>query len=108
MKYFKDDTNQVFAYEADGSQDAHIPDHYIPISKLEAEKLANPQTDSDLAKAIRHKRTLLIQQSDWTQMPDAPLTKTEKESWKLYRQDLRNITDQSTFPKSVTWPKAPN
>jgi hypothetical protein len=38
MKYYKDPiTNELFAYEADGSQDAFIKPNLIPITVTEAE-----------------------------------------------------------------------
>lgn len=42
MKFFKDAANQVFAYEADGSQDASIPADQVPISQAEADALRFP------------------------------------------------------------------
>jgi hypothetical protein len=40
MKYFKDpSTNQLYAYEADGSQDAFIPDSLVAITEEEADVL---------------------------------------------------------------------
>lgn len=37
MKYFKNQNNDVFAYEADGSQDAFIPEHFVAITEQEAD-----------------------------------------------------------------------
>ena len=54
---------------------------------------------------IRSMRDYLIAQTDWTQAPDVPTT--TKEKWVAYRQALRDITQQSTFPTMVTWPTAP-
>jgi hypothetical protein len=42
MKYFKDANNQVFAYEADGSQDAFIKPNLTPITVAEAQALTAP------------------------------------------------------------------
>ena len=42
MKYYKDEKNQVYAYEADGSQDAYIPETLVPITEAEAYELINP------------------------------------------------------------------
>lgn len=42
MKYFKDDKNTVFAFEADGSQDAYIPECLIQITEAEADQLRAP------------------------------------------------------------------
>lgn len=48
-------------------------------------------------------RNLLLTQSDWTQMPDAPLT--NREAWKTYRQALRDVPLQEGFPFNVQWPR---
>ena len=54
---------------------------------------------------VRAQRGRLLAQSDWTQLPDVPLT--TKEEWAVYRQALRDITEQSGFPTAVVWPTAP-
>jgi hypothetical protein len=54
---------------------------------------------------IRRMRDYLIAQTDWTQALDVPAA--TKEKWVAYRQALRDITLQSTFPTTVTWPTAP-
>jgi|SRR6185437_3358191 len=42
MKYYKDANNQVYAFEADGSQDAFIPQGLTPISEQEAAAIISP------------------------------------------------------------------
>lgn len=66
-----------------------------------------PPTDDELAASIRAERNGKLSACDWTVLADAPLTTTSKANWKAYRQALRDITDQATFPQSVTWPIAP-
>lgn len=39
-------------------------------------------------------RNSLLLQSDWTQLPDVDLTTAEKDRWKVYRQALRDMTEQ--------------
>lgn len=53
---------------------------------------------------IRSKRNRLLNQSDYTQMPDWP---GNKEAWANYRQELRDITKNSKTPESVVWPEQP-
>lgn len=71
--------------------------------------LADPPapTDEELASAARSKRDALLSACDWTVLADAPLTTTEKTNWKAYRQALRDVTAQPTFPQSVEWPVMP-
>ena len=56
--------------------------------------------------AIRQQRNEKLVNSDWTQLPDAPLTNTQTTEWATYRQALRDITDQAD-PFSITWPTKP-
>lgn len=57
--------------------------------------------------SLRKNRNILIERSDWTQLPDAPLTTEQKAAWATYRQQLRDLTTQEGFPDNVTWPTAP-
>lgn len=58
----------------------------------------------DLEEPVRQKRNALLATSDWTQVADAPV---DQAAWATYRQELRDITSQATFPSEVTWPVAP-
>jgi hypothetical protein len=53
------------------------------------------------------RRNSLLEQSDWTQLPDVPLSSEQKAAWASYRQALRDITDQPGFPDNINWPVAP-
>ena len=53
------------------------------------------------------KRNSLLQQSDWTQIPNNPLTVEQQQAWAVYRQELRDITSQSGYPFNVIWPTPP-
>lgn len=70
----------------------------------DAEIWFDARTDDDFAQEARRKRDGLLIQSDWTQMPDAPV---DKAAWAIYRQELRDITKQSGFPLEVIWPNKP-
>ena len=62
-------------------------------------------TNEQLASIIRLQRNKLLSDSDWTQLPDIP--NSLKQVWATYRQALRDITLQTEFPQTVTWPTAP-
>ena len=60
---------------------------------------------------LRAKRDRLLEASDWTQMPDSPLSDTKKAEWATYRQTLRDIpSSQSsvTDKSNITWPTEPS
>lgn len=52
---------------------------------------------------IRAERNALLVASDWTQVADAPV---DAAAWALYRQALRDITEQ-TDPLNIVWPTPP-
>ncbi len=54
---------------------------------------------------VRAKRSSLLQQSDWTDLPNTPIS--NKPEWISYRQQLRDITDVFNNPEDVVWPTAP-
>jgi hypothetical protein len=56
---------------------------------------------------IKVKRDELLYASDWTQIPNNPLTTQAQEAWATYRQELRDVTAQSGYPFNVTFPIAP-
>lgn len=52
---------------------------------------------------IRGQRNKELQDTDWTQLPDAPADKT---AYEVYRQALRDVTTQ-TDPFNLVWPVKP-
>lgn len=55
---------------------------------------------------VIHERNCLLMASDWTMLPDVALSEEKKNEWKIYRQQLRDITDDVNFP-NVQLPTAP-
>lgn len=53
--------------------------------------------------AVRIERNRRLVESDWTQLPDAPVDATP---WAQYRQQLRDITTQDD-PFNLVWPVQP-
>jgi hypothetical protein len=58
------------------------------------------------AQSIRSQRDMLLIPTDWTQGSDIP--SGTKNKWEPYRQALRDVPQQSTFPTSVVWPTPPD
>lgn len=56
---------------------------------------------------IRNKRNTLLRESDWTQMPDSPLTNEKKTEWLTYRNNLRSLPQTFSNPDEVIWPNVP-
>jgi hypothetical protein len=60
--------------------------------------------DAEQGQRVRDTRNKRLADCDWTQLPDAPVDATV---WAVYRQQLRDITDQPGFPWTITWPEEP-
>jgi hypothetical protein len=56
---------------------------------------------------VRQKRDKLLAKSDWTQMPNAPLTLEQKFAWAEYRQKLRDLPQDFNDPDKVIFPQEP-
>ncbi len=68
-----------------------------------AENLAAEQAEAN----IRSNRDDLLQETDWIVIKSYERSQNIPAEWELYRQGLRDITGQSGFPFSVTWPIKP-
>ena len=59
---------------------------------------------------VRRPRNYLLATSDWTQVPDVPMSDALRKKWKDLRQELRNMTETYAdiqHPDEVEWPAAP-
>lgn len=65
------------------------------------------QKYNDAVDSINIQRVELLYKSDWTQIPNNPLTTEKQQEWADYRQQLRDITSQSGYPFNVVWPTQP-
>jgi len=60
---------------------------------------------------LREVRTRLLEESDWTQVADSPLSNSKKTEWATYRTQLRNLPssyDNDDDITDVTWPTKPS
>lgn len=69
---------------------------------LDAEEIA--QRLAQKSDEVRSTRNTMLAACDWTQLPGAPVDASQ---WSVYRQALRDLTDQPGFPWSVQWPISP-
>ena len=68
-------------------------------------------------EVLRGRRTMLLQESDWTQSADSPLSDSKKAEWATYRQQLRDLPANNPDPEwvdgdntklpDITWPNKP-
>jgi hypothetical protein len=57
--------------------------------------------EDQAAANVRAERDRRLADTDWTQVLDAPVDRT---AWAAYRQQLRNVPQQESFPFNVVWP----
>ena len=105
MIYFKDTQNKPFY---DPSESVIAKHNLTPISEEEFNSIVtaiNTPTTEQLAESIRSKRNQLIAETDHMLLPDYPITSEQLIAVKAYRQELRDIPEQSGFPTNVIWPE---
>jgi hypothetical protein len=56
---------------------------------------------------LKDAREELLKRTDWTQLPDSPLSPELKQEWAVYRQALRDMPAQPGFPENVNFPAEP-
>ena len=59
--------------------------------------------DDSAAISVRKQRDALLKETDWYGLTDV----TMPTEIAVYRQTLRDITDQDGFPHTITWPTKP-
>lgn len=69
--------------------------HYVRDEKPVPRLLAAIDTSRPL-------RDQMLAASDWTQLPDAPLSEAQRAEWREYRQALRDL------PETGVWPEHPD
>ena len=80
----------------------------IELTEEEISEMATAATQG-LTLENRAKRNQLLADSDWTQMPDSPLTDEVKTSWATYRTSLRALPEHTNWPnlEDADWPVSP-
>ena len=58
----------------------------------------------DLMNELRMHRNSRLSVTDWTRMDDNGLGEDDREIWSIYRQELRDITNQYSSLDDVIWP----
>ena len=86
-----------------------IPLTQEEIAQRQAEETAWNNGAFDRAMAdLRQRRDAMLKSCDWVMMSDSPIA--DKTSWEIYRQSLRDITNNLTNVddvNNVTWPTKP-
>ena len=63
--------------------------------------------NSDFEAIMRNQRDRLLADSDWTQLPNCPLSDAKKAEWATYRQQLRDFPSTWTPGPTADFPDPP-
>ena len=97
MNYYKNDNNQVFAYDNEQVTQGY-GDNLTSITEAEALAITNPpETFEQSMEKLRTKRNNFLLETDWTANSDV----TMSEAMTTYRQSLRDITNELTTVEQV-------
>ena len=80
------------------------------VNKPDPETLTDVELNKELLINIRYRRKVSLSNSDWTQMPDSPLSDAKKQEWSTYRQALRDLPETyigATSIDDIIWPTKP-
>jgi hypothetical protein len=105
------DTTSDFIWEGlpEEIEESAQKDYTRYVFDLEQEVfLENPNYSDQKASLIREERNTLLKNTDWTQLSDNNLTAEQQIQWNTYRSELKNITNQESFPFDVVWPQKPD
>lgn len=104
-----DDLTFIYSGDKQNAYDYDVTNHMHPFDGQVYEYMPEVSNwklnQTFLAEEIRKKRNQLLIQSDWTQGRDIP--DSISLPWANYRQQLRDITQQETFPLDIIWPVEP-
>lgn len=63
------------------------------------------RSSSQVEEDFRLNRNNKLNSSDWTQVADAPV---DHAAWAVYRQELRDLPENTEDPRNPVWPTRPN
>ena len=112
FKWVDYEMEAVGAAEATAFKDKLIEGFYL------IDSLENQDFQDELARmyskqkavspfSIRLARNFLLDETDWTQLPDAPIDADTKAQYTLYRTKLRELTDSTEFTNDTENTKFP-
>tara|TARA_Y100001938_G_C7957144_1_gene362303 strand:- start:232 stop:618 length:387 start_codon:yes stop_codon:yes gene_type:complete len=85
----------------------------ISVKKVDLSNLSivDKVVDYDWNEYMRLHRNGRLKATDWTQVPDSPLSNSKKAEWATYRQQLRDLPStlgNITSREGIIWPTEPS
>ena len=102
IEYVNENYDDMIANRTEKNSQS-VPDDLIGLSDDQLqERILN-----DHKNCIRIERDRRLTECDWTQGLDSPLSEDQKNLWKIYRQNLRDLPSNITDTSIVIWPQKP-
>lgn len=80
---------------------------FTKYSVADMEQEAKDALDAQQARNIRSQRDEKLAENDWRMIKAWETQTPISTEWATYRQALRDVTAQGTFPWDITWPTQP-
>jgi hypothetical protein len=100
-KYYINPKSQEFIAFSDRPDQYHT---WNWTTKIWQDLRSDQQKYSQAVTQIQRQRSKLLTDSDWVVTKAIDQGTQVPEAWQTYRQQLRDITQQSGYPFTVTWP----
>ena len=105
MVFYKDVDGEIYAFDDTDAPDITLKELTEITDPQEIEAILNPEIKPDaLAKAERAKRNAELASTDYAVLMYLEQGLEIPEDIKQYRQALRDIPEQSSFPTGINWP----
>jgi hypothetical protein len=107
------DLRENLKIEELGIYENAIEIYNLEIKRIEEEELEFEKS-IDYMERLRDIRDELLSATDWTQLLDSDISEEDRELWKIYRQQLRDLPENIDDPKPLVldenhpdWPIPP-
>jgi hypothetical protein len=87
---------------------AKVDENDEVVLDLAAKLAAETVHQAAVWSGFRAQRNARLAQCDWTQLADSPLDSPKKAEWASYRQELRDLPENTTEPSNPSWPTEPS
>jgi hypothetical protein len=99
VKYIKDEIRKLRRYKKalEYAYEKYVTRSNTPVA-------TPPQT----LQTARERRNSLLKRTDWTLLPDSPLSEKERSEYIKYRKGLRDMFKNVSTVDDIVWPKNPS
>jgi hypothetical protein len=77
------------------------------VLQVKPQSVQDAEIEANLLDSLRRRRTFLLSETDWTDLPNSPLSSEKKVEWQNYRAALRDMPANTTDPENPEWPLPP-